>query len=249
MVTPFSSSAICIVSLLWLIKINCKSSANSWIKPVKRATLASSSGASTSSSTQNGAGCCLNIAKIKLSAVRVFSPPERTARRLLRLPFGCAINVSPARHCSDLCLSAGILAGISSVFKVRLACPPPKTLANKLANSWLTASNVCINSVLVVSSMDAIAWVKVSILAAISVVCCASGSRRSLTSANSATAARLTAPILSNCCSSVARSFSSSAILSGRTRRSCAIKSANRFDTLIVCFGKSDGALYLSLTR
>ena len=171
------------------------------------------------------------MAKIKLSAVNVFSPPDSTARRLLRLPFGCAIKVNPARHCSDF----GALAGISSVLSVKLACPPPKTLANKLTSSLLTASSVCINRVLVVSSIEAIASVKVCILAAISAVCCASGSKRSLTSASSATAARLTAPILLNCCSSFARSDSNSAILSGRTRRSWAIKSANKFETLITC--------------
>ena len=190
-VTPFNSSAICIANLLWLIKINCTSSARSEIKLVNLITLASSRGASTSSNTQNGAGCCLKIANIRLNAVKVFSPPDSTANRLFFLPLGCAINSKPARHCS-LCSKP------SSLLKVRLAWPPPKTLVNKLVNDSFTESKVSKNSVLVLASMEAIASVSVTILAVISFICCSKGNRRSSTAANSAAAAKFTGPILFN---------------------------------------------------
>ena len=64
--------------------MNCTCSESSFTKLQYRCTLASSSGASTSSNTQKGAGFNLKIAKTNAKAVKVFSPPESSAKELLR---------------------------------------------------------------------------------------------------------------------------------------------------------------------
>ena len=56
----------------------------------KRSTLASSSGASTSSSTQIGAGLARNTPKISAAAVRACSPPDIRLMLASRLPGGQA---------------------------------------------------------------------------------------------------------------------------------------------------------------
>ena len=56
MVTPARYSAISMVALLWVMKTNCTRDDISRTKAPNRPTLASSSGASTSSNKQNGAG-------------------------------------------------------------------------------------------------------------------------------------------------------------------------------------------------
>src|SRR5574344_2065746 len=103
--------------------MNCTCSESSFTKLQKRPTLASSNGASTSSSTQNGAGFKRKIAKTKAKAVSAFSPPESKAKELLRLPGGRAINFTPDCQSSS---------------KLRLASPPLKTLGNNACNSGFT---------------------------------------------------------------------------------------------------------------
>ena len=58
--------------------------------------LASSSGASISSSRQNGLGLYLKIANMSAIAVSAFSPPERSCTLWSRLPGGWAIDVDSA---------------------------------------------------------------------------------------------------------------------------------------------------------
>ena len=56
MVTPYITGAMLIVFLLWVMMMNCVCTLISRTSSVKRPTLASSSGASTSSRMQNGLG-------------------------------------------------------------------------------------------------------------------------------------------------------------------------------------------------
>src|SRR5688572_1312503 len=74
--------------LLWVTRTNCECSLISLIISVKRSRLASSSGASTSSRKQNGLGLVKKIAKRRLTAVRAFSPPERSVMDCSFLPGG-----------------------------------------------------------------------------------------------------------------------------------------------------------------
>ncbi|MOA64757.1 hypothetical protein D3C78_1909140 [compost metagenome] len=76
MVTPTSCSAISMVRRLWLMYRNCVCAAICFTRSQKRLVLASSSGASTSSSMQNGAGLRLNSENTRLIAVSAFSPPD-----------------------------------------------------------------------------------------------------------------------------------------------------------------------------
>src|SRR5881275_514490 len=55
-VTPYSTGAILIVFLLWVMRTNCVCTLISFTSSVKRPMLASSRGASTSSRIQNGLG-------------------------------------------------------------------------------------------------------------------------------------------------------------------------------------------------
>ena len=63
MLTPYMASALSIVARLWVTTMNCICRANSASRLAKRCTLASSSAASTSSSTQNGVGIDLQQAE------------------------------------------------------------------------------------------------------------------------------------------------------------------------------------------
>src|SRR5258708_24230438 len=62
MVTPYMAWAASMVRLEWVMTTNCVSVAISASRRVRRPMLASSRGASTSSSTQNGLGWYLKIA-------------------------------------------------------------------------------------------------------------------------------------------------------------------------------------------
>ena len=77
----------------------------------KRPTLASSSGASTSSSTQIGAGFARNTAKISASAVSVCSPPDSSDSVASFLPGGWHMISSPA--------SSGSSDSTSAIAKLR----------------------------------------------------------------------------------------------------------------------------------
>jgi len=94
-VTPLIWCAISIVILLCVTTMNCTESDISRTMLEKRTTLASSSGASTSSSRQNGAGFSRKIENTKATAVRAFSPPDSKCRLVTRLPGGWAMMVTP----------------------------------------------------------------------------------------------------------------------------------------------------------
>ena len=79
---------------------------------------ASSSGASISSSRQNGLGRYLKMANISAIAVSAFSPPDSSCTLCSRLPGGCAMMSMP--------LSSGSLSSSS----VRPARPPPNSVVN-----------------------------------------------------------------------------------------------------------------------
>ena len=85
-----------------------------------RVTLASSNGASTSSSTQIGAGLARNTAKISASAVSVCSPPDSRTACDSFLPGGWHMISSPASSGSSL----------STI--TRLASPPPNRCLNSI---------------------------------------------------------------------------------------------------------------------
>src|SRR3954449_9747717 len=65
----------------------------------------SSSGASTSSSTQIGAGLVRNTAKMSASAVSACSPPERSDKVAGFLPGGLAMIPTPASSGSSFSIS------------------------------------------------------------------------------------------------------------------------------------------------
>ena len=75
-VTPYRRSAISIVLRLWVIRMNWVRSCMPWSISTNLPMFASSSGASISSSRQNGLGRYWKIANINAIAVSAFSPPE-----------------------------------------------------------------------------------------------------------------------------------------------------------------------------
>ncbi len=95
MVTPDNWCAASIVALLWLTNRNCTFSLISLTMLARRPTLASSSGASTSSSRQNGAGFSWKMANTSATAVIAFSPPDSSEMLDTRLPGGRAMMVTP----------------------------------------------------------------------------------------------------------------------------------------------------------
>src|SRR6185436_9786343 len=110
-----------------------------------RPTLASSSGASISSSRQNGLGLYLKIANISAMAVSAFSPPESSCTLCSRLPGG------------DATISMPLSSGSFSSRRVSPARPPPKSVLKVTWKfSWM-AVNASRNRLLVVSSIRLIA--------------------------------------------------------------------------------------------
>ena len=79
------------VVLLWVMNMNCTARTSRRTMSQKRPTLCSSSGASTSSSRQNGAGFRSKIENTSATAVSAFSPPDSCWMELLRLPGGRAM--------------------------------------------------------------------------------------------------------------------------------------------------------------
>ena len=143
----------------------------------------SSSGASTSSSRQNGAGFNSNIANTKAKAVRAFSPPESCEIDEFFLPGGLAINTTPAFRAS------------SSV-NVNSAIPPPNNLGNISLSLEFTASKLSLNIVLVSLSIFFIASVSLSSASTRSSYCSSSSSFLFDSSEISSGAARFMAPSL-----------------------------------------------------
>src|SRR5213594_977075 len=144
-VTPISWCAISMVILLWLMNRN-------WVSPdifltrsQKRSVLASSSGASTSSSRQNGAGFSWKKENTKAIAVSAFSPPESRWMVVFFLPGGRAITCTPQ-------------SSISSPVMMSWASPPPKSAGNISPKPRFTVSNVLCSNALVSRSMRRIAF-------------------------------------------------------------------------------------------
>ena len=98
---------------------------------MKRPTFASSSAASTSSSTQNGAGRTSSIANSSATAVSARSPPESIASACGFLPGGRAVISMPV-----VARSAG---SVSESF----AKPPPNSCWNRASNASSSAANSC----------------------------------------------------------------------------------------------------------
>ena len=113
--------------------MNCVCSAISATIAPKRPTFASSSGASTSSSRQNGLGLIRKIAKISDTAVSAFSPPDSSSRLRTCLPGGWATISTPVPSMS--------LGSVS--FSV--AVPPLNRRGNTCVNMSLTCLKVSTN--------------------------------------------------------------------------------------------------------
>src|SRR5690554_1201686 len=92
-------------------------------------TFASSSGASTSSSMQKGAGLSWKMENTRAIAVSAFSPPDSRWMVLFFLPGGRAMMVTP-------------VSSRSSPVSSSQALPPPNTLGNRCCNPPLTLSKV-----------------------------------------------------------------------------------------------------------
>ena len=149
-------------------------------------TFDSSRGASISSRTQNGLGFTLNIANIRATAVRAFSPPERSETFWSLFPGGLAAISIP--HSSTLPSSRSMSS----------PSPPPKSILKKFLNSIWIFLNVSIKSsfvvlfiLLIASSMLSFAFNKSSLWVV-------KNTNLSWSSLFSSIATRFTAPIESN---------------------------------------------------
>ena len=80
---------------MWVININWTDSDISFTTLQNLSLLASSSGASTSSSKQKGAGLILNIEKTKAIPVPAFSPPDSRFKFFTNFPGGLAMITTP----------------------------------------------------------------------------------------------------------------------------------------------------------
>ena len=97
------------------MRTNCVLMLISFTRSVKRAMLASSRGASTSSRMQNGLGVYWKMPTSSASAVSAFSPPESNNTLCRRLPGGEATTSMP------------LSAEFSSSVSFMKAWPPPKS--------------------------------------------------------------------------------------------------------------------------
>src|SRR5208282_5053927 len=98
------------VRLLCVIRMNWVCTLSSRTRSVKRAMLASSSGASTSSRMQNGLGVYWKMPTSRASAVSAFSPPESRSTFFNFLP----------RHLIDFANGGcGVFDGVEQVFALR----------------------------------------------------------------------------------------------------------------------------------
>src|SRR3990167_5327239 len=144
MVTPTSCPAISMVILLWLMNRNWVCADILFTSSQKRSVFASSSGASTSSSRQKGAGLSWNSANTSAIATRAFSPPESRWMEVLRFPGGWAVTCTPATR-------------ISSPVMISFASPPPNSTVNSAPKWRFTVSKVSRSSSRVSRSMRRIA--------------------------------------------------------------------------------------------
>ena len=149
---------------------------------MNRPTFASSSAASTSSSTQNGAGRTSSIANRSATAVSARSPPESIDSAWGFLPGGRAVISMPVADRS-----------VGSV-RTSFAKPPPNSCwkrASKASSSW---ANVARNWVAMSSSRSAISWRVCAMASRRSLSCASSVSSRSRTARYSSTANGFAAP-------------------------------------------------------
>src|SRR5208282_5321491 len=118
------------VRWLCVITINCERCFSSAISVVKAARLNSSSGASTSSITQNGLGLSRNSENISAIADSAFSPPDSSPISLTFLPGGCTSTLTPASSTSP--------ASVNSSRPL----PPRSSLGNSSAKFFAAPSKV-----------------------------------------------------------------------------------------------------------
>ena len=101
--------------------------------------MASSKGASTSSSIQNGDGLAKKKENVRATAVRAFSPPEHCIIFLTSFPGGCALISTPVSN------------KLFSSVRIKSASPPPNNFLYKFLKYSLTSSNVFLKFTTVVS--------------------------------------------------------------------------------------------------
>src|SRR5690606_3673151 len=117
-VTPYKQSAASMVGRRWVMAMTCDRSAVARSRRVNRCKLASSKLASTSSSTQNGAGRTRMRAKIRARAVSARSPPDKASKWRDGLPGSCTWTSTPPRR------------GSSSSVRLRWQWPPGNSSPN-----------------------------------------------------------------------------------------------------------------------
>src|SRR2546425_255478 len=181
MVTPISCSASSIVILLWLMNRNWVCADMRRTSSQNRSVFESSSGASTSSSRQKGAGLSWKSENTSAMAVRAFSPPESRWMLVLRFPGGCAMTCTPASR-------------ISSPVMMSFASPPPKRVGKSEPKCRFTLSKVSRRSSRVSRSIRRIASSSVVTASSRSADCESRKPLRSRLVRSSSTAARVTAP-------------------------------------------------------
>ena len=133
MVMPNNISANSIVRLLWVITIIWEFSPMIWSRSLKRNTLASSNGASISSSRQKEAGLIRNIEKINAIADKAFSPPESRLKRVSFFPGGWIISSTPDSR------------GLSGSMRISFASPPSNRRGKTSFNFSFIWSKVAVN--------------------------------------------------------------------------------------------------------
>ena len=184
MVTPNSRSIRAIVTAWWVMIKNRVSVRRviSSSRSQNRVTLASSKGASTSSSTQIGAGLAKNTPKISASAVKVCSPPDNRLSVASFLPGGWHIISSPAS------------SGSSDSTKTSRASPPLNRWVNSVAKLAFTCSKAVSNRSRPSRFSPAMPERSFLIASSRSIFSCASASYSSETAVASSSARRFTAP-------------------------------------------------------
>ena len=140
---------------LCVMMMNCVRSSIDRSISTNRPMLASSSGASISSSRQNGLGLYLKMPNISAMAASAFSPPDNSMTLCNRLPGGWATMSMP--------LSSGSFSSSS----VMPALPPPNRVEKV---SWKLA-------LIAVKASRNRAWVVSSILLIASLVCAIDSTR------------------------------------------------------------------------
>ena len=143
--------------------------------------LLSSSGASTSSIKQNGAGLSLNIANTSAIAVSAFSPPDNKAIVVFFLPGGCAKTCKPLSNISLPCSSSLAWPPANKVLKSALKC------IFTVLKVWVNCSRVSPSIFNMASSKVCVAWRKSNIWLSKYFL-------RSASFASSCIAAKLTSP-------------------------------------------------------